>query len=1167
MTSSTLERGARLVAESLRPLLQHLASTDPGGAAIKGFVAELGWQLPDPVPPSLLQLRGSLVQLVQNCSKIALIEAASADSDDPSQQEIAAFAGVLTALSAFVSQLVQLGSRLVAELPPPFVAATQIDKDLVKRLTDALIVEIAYDRMPTLARALRFIGLFDISEQLADAGKFQPTFVSRQIRWDRITALMQKPGEVFADVYGWGTPNLKLDPLFEALQSLSIALDAHGTYDFPSKGFIQAVAPGVDPATAKVDLAYEMPLVDVGLASLSVALTSIPKSNAAELQGIALALTGAGGTKEISIPLTPTVSLVLGGSLDASLGAALAWRPGQPISFTSDFDGSRSPITGGEFYVGLSYQVLSDKDILTPLSIPGGSRLEVRSGLFRTGVRVGSGDPVDLLLEAAIKDGRFILATDEADGFLASLLPPGGIQSNFQLGALFSSIHGFHFEGSATLELNLPVHIQLGPVEIQSLYVIVGFKDAEVPIEVSSAITGQLGPLSAVVDRLGFTAHFKFPGSGGNLGPVNLDLGFKPPNGVGLAVDAGVVKGGGYLFLDSDKGEYAGVLELMFADIVSLKAIGLITTKMPDGSPGFSLLVIITAEFGTGIQLGFGFTLIGVGGLLGLNRTVRLEPLADGVRTGAVNNIMFPQDIVANAPRIISDLRTIFPPEQGKFLIGPMAKLGWGTPTLISLSLGIIIEVPGNLAILGVLRCILPTSDAPILVLQVAFLGAIEFDKKRLWLFAGLFESRVLFVTLEGEMGVLAAFGDDANFVISVGGFHPQFTPPPLPFPIPKRLAIDLLNEPGERIRVEGYFAVTTNTVQFGARAELVFGFDDFGLHGHLGFDALFQFSPFYFIIHVSADLSLDAFGVGLFSVDLDFSLEGPTPYRAHGRGSVSLLFFDISADFDISWGESRDTTLPPIEILPVLAAEFNKLENWKAFVPANANLLVSLRHLDAANEGLVLHPIGTLRVSQRYVPLDSNLDKVGAQKPHDAKHFTLRVTSADLSKTMDVPEQFAPAQFHDMSNADKLSKPAYVSEHGGMELSASGQQLNSSQAVKRIDRYEQIIIDTNFKRFSRKFRNYSGVLFDLFLRGNAVSKSTLSLKYKQQMQPFADTIKAGADSFAVAFTNNNKTYKDEAVFTSVFAAQDYMASTITNDPGLTDSLHVIPNSEVNRAA
>ena len=151
----------------------------------------------------------------------------------------------------------------------------------------------------------------------------------------------------------------------------------------------------------------------------------------------------------------------------------------------------------------------------------------------------------------------------------------------------------------------------------------------------------------------------------GGYGPLTAHPHFKPPMGVGLAVDAGAVKGGGYLFLDYARGEYAGAIELVFAGFLSLKAIGIITTRMPDGTPGFSLLIIITAEFGTGIQLGFGFTLLGVGGLLGLNRTMRLEPWPKGSAPGDQAACMFPQDVVANARRIIGDLRTFFPPQQG----------------------------------------------------------------------------------------------------------------------------------------------------------------------------------------------------------------------------------------------------------------------------------------------------------------------------------------------------------------------------------------------------------------------------------------------------------------------------------------------------------------------
>ena len=128
----------------------------------------------------------------------------------------------------------------------------------------------------------------------------------------------------------------------------------------------------------------------------------------------------------------------------------------------------------------------------------------------------------------------------------------------------------------------------------------------------------------AVVENIGVKLIISFPNGGGNLGPANFELGFQPPNGVGLTINAGAVSGGGYLFFDFEKEEYAGALELNIANIVNAKAIGLITTKMPDGSKGFSMLIIISAEFNPAFQVGYGFTLIGVGGLLGLeqNRSI-----------------------------------------------------------------------------------------------------------------------------------------------------------------------------------------------------------------------------------------------------------------------------------------------------------------------------------------------------------------------------------------------------------------------------------------------------------------------------------------------------------------------------------------------------------------
>ena len=125
---------------------------------------------------------------------------------------------------------------------------------------------------------------------------------------------------------------------------------------------------------------------------------------------------------------------------------------------------------------------------------------------------------------------------------------------------------------------------------------------------------------------VGVKGLITFPDHGGNLGPANLSIDFKPPNGLGIAIDAGVVAGGGYILFNPDRGQYAGVLDVALAEIIQVKVIGVLDTILPDGSLGFSFLLIITFDFPP-IQLGFGFTLNGVGGLGGVNRTMNTDAL------------------------------------------------------------------------------------------------------------------------------------------------------------------------------------------------------------------------------------------------------------------------------------------------------------------------------------------------------------------------------------------------------------------------------------------------------------------------------------------------------------------------------------------------------------
>ena len=1009
---------------------------------------------------------------------------------------------------------------------------------LPKRLVDYLLIRQLEDALTPAAAGLDFIGVFKRSEEnVGSANPLKPPFTKRELNLQGISDFFKSPGNVMENLYGWGSGGFDGRALLQKLERLALELGLPAVY------------------------------TDAPTPTLDVMFLEIQPQPMAPLPGLRLRLHS---TLKVGDSLTiedEQWAFDFASGIEAPVEAVLTVSPDGKFVITPP---GAQEISGELSVTFRTKKTGTDKFVLVGDAEK--SRLEFDEfsvpGTLEVTWNPGTGEATaDFTIGAEVKGGQLVIDLSGSDGFIGTIMSSVRIAAQFEFAFGFSTETGFYFRGSSGFEIQLPIHIDLSIVELMSLTLGIGLKPEGIPVSLGADIKANLGPLQAVVENMGLTATFAFADDhDGNLGPLDLGFAFKPPNGVGLSIDAAVVKGGGYLFFDFDKGEYAGILELAIAEIVTVKAIGLITTRMPDGSSGFSLLIIISVEF-QGIQLGFGFTLNGLGGLLGLNRTMRIDQLAEGVRTGAVESVMFPEDIIANAPRIISDLKRFFPPENGIFLIGPMAKLGWGTPSLVTASLGVIIEIPpGNIVILGVLKVALPDADAALLVLQVNFIGAFEFDKKRIWFFASLFESRVLFITLEGEMGLLIAWGDDANFVISVGGFHPAFNPPPLPFPSPRRIALSILNESFARIRVEGYFAVTSNTAQFGARVELFFGVSAFNIDGHIGFDALFQFSPFYFIITISASLSVKVFGIGLFSVGFRGQLEGTSPWHIEGEGSISLLFWSIDIPFSQTWGEQVNTTLPPIAVLPMLTGELDKLENWTATIPTSNRLLVSLRKLETV-EGLVLHPLGTLRISQRAVPLDLKLDKVGNQRPSDVNKFTLEVASGDLVRISDRKEQFATAQFKNLSDTQKLATPAYERQNGGLEMSVTGTQLRSDRAVRRTVRYESIIIDSNFKRFTKRFTVLVGTIFDYLLGGNAATKSVLSAQTKQQLKPVDIRVSLAQPGFVVASMQDNTAFNGTAGFGSKAQANEFMSEQISKDGSLADKLHVIPATEMGQAA
>ncbi len=755
-----------------------------------------------------------------------------------------------------------------------------------------------------------------------------------------------------------------------------------------------------------------------------------------------------------------------------------------------------------------------------------------------------------------------MLDLGDGDSFLQSLSGGGRGRADVTTGATWSPRAGLKFTGSATMEIAIPAHARIGPATIETIYVVSGFRDGKIPLELSASVRGELGPFRASIDRIGILIEAAFPPAGGNLGPVQLDAKFKPPRGVGLSIGGGGITGGGFLALDPDRGEYAGGIELQFQDVINLKAIGLLNTIMPDGSDGFSLLVIITAEF-VPIQLGFGFTLIGVGGLIGVNRTVLFEPLRLGVRDGSLNSILFPQDVAANAPRIINDLKRIFPPLNGRFIIGPMGKLGWGTPTLISLELGVILEIPRPaFAVLGVLRMALPAEDVAILNLQVNFLGVVDFERKELTFDASLFNSRVLTFTLTGDMAVRLYWGDNANFLLTVGGFHPDYTPPPMGLGELNRLAI-VIFAGNPNLRAEAYFAVTSNTVQFGARLELFAGADIFNVYGFIGLDALIQFDPFQFIIQIGAMLAVRSGSSTLFAIRLDLTLEGPTPWHARGRGSFEISFIftiTISVTFDVTFGEDRNTSLPPINVRGLVEAALSQDGNWRVAREGNLRNHVTLRQ-PAPDAGLLVPPMGVLGVVQKVAPLGLKLERFGPRRAEGNPVFSIVDVKFGAPQNLTVPvaDKFAAAHFLDLSDAEKLSRPSFEPFTAGVEIAGGNAPMTGHQREMDVT-YEVIY----FRRPRLLlFVKLAAALQGLYTAVSAAALSKFGFARRVPSGLGTPTVTLPAESFAVAGTADLKLHAPHLVFASQAAAASAVKDLVKSNASLAGRLQVVGSYEV----
>lgn len=508
-------------------------------------------------------------------------------------------------------------------------------------------------------------------------------------------------------------------------------------------------------------------------------------------------------------------------------------------------------------------------------------------------------------------------------------------------------------------------------------------------------------------------------------------LGPRLPDMLGADLLAGPATGGGTLRIRQDG--MAGVLGLAMGPI-AVSAIASLKLGA-DGTPSF--LGILGVTFKPGLQVGFGFALDRVGGLVGVNRRADVDALGRALRGGTLGDVLFSSNPEADAPRILGAVDELFPSRTGSHLFGPMLRIGWlsiGVLTLFSLDVGVILELPGpaRIVIVGVARAGIP----PVLQLRLDMLGAIDFEQGELALGASLVDSGVLGIfVITGDAALRISWGAQKYTVLSIGGFYPGFDPRPAQLPPLARAGMHLdLPVPGITMRAEAYFAVTSNTLQFGGHLETGFDAAAVSATGFIGLDTLIQFSPFHLHAEVSAGFHVEVAGLTFCGVRLDGTIDAPSPVVISGRLTVETFLFDISWHQTFTLGEAADTRTPPGSLLDELRPELTNPANLHS--GDGADRLVRLDPKRVGGTLATVFPLADLVWVQRRAPLDLPIDRLGGVPLGSTQRVAVTVASS-APAPVSRPERalFSPGSFITLTPSEALNKPAFEELDGGVRM------------------------------------------------------------------------------------------------------------------------------------
>ena len=458
-------------------------------------------------------------------------------------------------------------------------------------------------------------------------------------------------------------------------------------------------------------------------------------------------------------------------------------------------------------------------------------------------------DEADYGVELVSRGSKVAVKAGEGDSFLRALIAGLDFEVEFDLGLEWSRSRGLTLSGTAALENRIALNLSLGPLSLTWLDLILALDGDVIRFSTGSELELRFEPFDVTIEGLGAEATLDFASETRNLGFCDLRLVFLPPTRLAFALDSEAVNGGGFVLIDPRPAATRAAWRSTSS--ASASAPSSSSTQVPGDPDGWALFASLGATSS------------------GRSRSAsasRSSASAGCSRcTGRSTSTSWPPTC-ATAPRTRSSSRRhregrrrgarrpgpVVPAKDGTTVFGPVAEIGWGSPTMITAQLGVIALPDLIIALLGSVEMLLPTPDEAVLSLRMDVLGGGRRPAWTVIVAASLHDSNLLGVfELSGDMGFYLRLSGQPLFVLSVGGYHPVR---------PARRAagwlLDLRRRPRRdparrerRGRPHPYVAVTSNTLQFGGEFRLEASVEvlltTYTAEGWFGINVLLVVKPF----------------------------------------------------------------------------------------------------------------------------------------------------------------------------------------------------------------------------------------------------------------------------------------------------------------------------------